>query len=1054
MSSRTSDIVRGVIAHKRIVYFIVGILVALGIIGLSYMNKDEFPSFELKNGLIVGVYPGADAAEVEDQLTRPLEDALFSFSEINRENTKSYSKDGLCYIYTDLTTPATTKNEVWSKIKLKLDATKQTLPPGVLAVAVMDDFSAVSSLLIALESTDKGYSEMKEYAENLSTLLRRIPDMANVRIIGARDEEIAVHADMDRLSAYGISPAALMLDYTSSGMQVASGDFDTDYASSHIHVTNTVASEKEIAERIIYSDPSGNIVRLKDVATVEKRYKEPSSTVDYNGNTSIILSVEMRLDNDIVAFGREVDKVLDEFEKGLPDSVTVSKITDQPKVVGMSVISFLRDLVISMLVVILVMLMLFPIKSALIASSGVPVCTAVALAVMFIAGIDLNTVSLAALIVVLGMIVDDSIITMDGYMDKLGRGMSRVDAASSSMKELLFPMFTATMAISLMAFPAKGLISGYLGDFVTTFPWVIAIALCASLAYAMFVVPSLEVRFIQSARSESKGWFAKGQAHFFNAMQKGYEKMESACFRHPRLTIASGLLAIGLGVLMFTQINIQMMPKAARECFVVEIYLESGSGLDRTTAVSDSLQHILLKDKRIKSVTAFVGNSSPRFHATYAPQTPSADFAQFIVNTTSIKATEELLLDYGEKYQHYFPDATIRFKQMDYQAVSAPVEVTVKGGDFHTLQPVADSIRHFLYSMDDKLQWIHSDCDGIASFVKIDPDPDEAARLGVNRSLLSMSLAGTFNGLQVGSVWEGETLIPVTLYSTGTGKTMDYDAIGNQMIPTRMPGVSVPLRQVADIVPDWGPDTRARISGEAAITVGADLKFGHSQPEVMKDIKRYIKDEIIPVLPEGVEVSYGGLSSMNNEVAPEIATTFLCAVAILFFFLLIHFKKVSIATLTMVLSTLCFFGAFLGLWIFNLDFGLTSVLGLISLMGIIVRNGILMFEYAEYLRFEKGWNVKEASVEAGKRRMRPIFLTSCTTALGVLPMIISGDALWMPMGVVICFGTMLSIVLIVLIMPVSYWQVFKNGDKRKADIALAANDGVEHAKSEEIYDEK
>lgn len=1054
MSSRTSDIVRGVIAHKRIVYFIVGILVALGIIGLSYMNKDEFPSFELKNGLIVGVYPGADAAEVEDQLTRPLEDALFSFSEINRENTKSYSKDGLCYIYTDLTTPATTKNEVWSKIKLKLDATKQTLPPGVLAVAVMDDFSAVSSLLIALESTDKGYSEMKEYAENLSTLLRRIPDMANVRIIGARDEEIAVHADMDRLSAYGISPAALMLDYTSSGMQVASGDFDTDYASSHIHVTNTVASEKEIAERIIYSDPSGNIVRLKDVATVEKRYKEPSSTVDYNGNTAIILSVEMRLDNDIVAFGREVDKVLDEFEKGLPDSVTVSKITDQPKVVGMSVISFLRDLVISMLVVILVMLMLFPIKSALIASSGVPVCTAVALAVMFIAGIDLNTVSLAALIVVLGMIVDDSIITMDGYMDKLGRGMSRVDAASSSMKELLFPMFTATMAISLMAFPAKGLISGYLGDFVTTFPWVIAIALCASLAYAMFVVPSLEVRFIQSARSESKGWFAKGQAHFFNAMQKGYEKMESACFRHPRLTIASGLLAIGLGVLMFTQINIQMMPKAARECFVVEIYLESGSGLDRTTAVSDSLQHILLKDKRIKSVTAFVGNSSPRFHATYAPQTPSADFAQFIVNTTSIKATEELLLDYGEKYQHYFPDATIRFKQMDYQAVSAPVEVTVKGGDFHTLQPVADSIRHFLYSMDDKLQWIHSDCDGIASFVKIDPDPDEAARLGVNRSLLSMSLAGTFNGLQVGSVWEGETLIPVTLYSTGTGKTMDYDAIGNQMIPTRMPGVSVPLRQVADIVPDWGPDTRARISGEAAITVGADLKFGHSQPEVMKDIKRYIKDEIIPVLPEGVEVSYGGLSSMNNEVAPEIATTFLCAVAILFFFLLIHFKKVSIATLTMVLSTLCFFGAFLGLWIFNLDFGLTSVLGLISLMGIIVRNGILMFEYAEYLRFEKGWNVKEASVEAGKRRMRPIFLTSCTTALGVLPMIISGDALWMPMGVVICFGTMLSIVLIVLIMPVSYWQVFKNGDKRKADIALAANDGVEHAKSEEIYDEK
>lgn len=1029
MKRNSNNIVHGAIAHKKIVYFIVGLLIVLGIVGLTYMNKDEFPSFEIKNGLIAGIYPGADASEVEDQLTRPLEDVLFSFSEIDRDNTKSYSRDGICYIYTDLTTPASTKNEVWSKIKLKLDAAKQTLPPGVLAVAVIDDFSAVSSMLIAIESSDKGYGEMKEYAQELSTRLRRIPDMANVRIIGTQDEEIAVHLDMERLSAYGISPASLMLDYQTSGMQMASGDFNPDYVSSHIHINNTVASEQEIADRIVYSDPAGNIVRLKDIATIERRYRDPSSIIDYNGNTALVISLEMRPDNNIVAFGREVDKVLKDFEKDLPESVSLSKITDQPKVVGDSVLSFLRDLVISMLVVILVMLMLFPMKSALIASSGVPVCTAVALAVMYIAGIDLNTVSLAALIVVLGMIVDDSIITMDGYMDKLGRGMSRIDAACASMKELFFPMFTATTAISLMTFPAKVLITGYLGDFVTTFPWVIAISLGASLLYAIFVVPSLEVHFIGSAKSQDKGIIARGQEKFFNAMQKGYEVMEAACFRHPKVTILAGIVAIGLGVLMFLQTNVQMMPKAARKCFVVEIYLESGSGLDKTKAVSDSLQHILLKDRRVESVTAFIGNSSPRFHATYAPQTPSPDFAQFIVNTSSIKATEEVLKDYGEKYQHYFPGAVIRFKQMDYQAVAAPVEITVKGADFYTLQPIADTIKHFLYTMDDKLQWIHSDCEGMASFVNADLDPDEAARLGINRTLLSLSLAGAFDGLDIASVWEGDTKIPVTLYSDSVTGDMGYDAIGNQMVATRIPGVSVPLRQVADLVPSWGPETIARVSGEESITVGADLKFGYSQPEVMKNVKKYVETHIKPDLPEGVEITYGGLSSMNGQVAPEITATFLCAVAILFLFLLIHFKKVSIAILTIVLSTLCFFGGFLGLWLFKLDFGLTSVLGLVSLMGIIVRNGILMFEYAEYLRFEKGWDVKEASIEAGKRRMRPIFLTSCTTALGVLPMIISGDALWMPMGVVICFGTMLSIVLIVLIMPVSYWQVFRKAKK-------------------------
>ncbi len=1024
-----SDIVKGAIHHKKMVYFAVAILIALGITGLVYMNKDEFPTFEIKNGLIAGIYPGADAEEVEKQLTEPLEDVLFSFSEISRDNTSSYSRNGMCYIYTDLTTPASTKNEVWSKIKLKLDAVRQTLPPGVLAVAVMDDFSAVSSLLIALESDDKGYSEMKGYAEELSLRLQTIPELANARIIGGQNDEIAVTLDMERLSAYGISPSSIMLACQASGLQLGSGNFSTGYASSPIRIENTVASEREIAEKIVYSDPQGNILRLKDIATVERRWKKPSSLVSHNGNTAVIISVEMRPDNNIVAFGRDVDEVLSEFGKTLPDSVHVSKITDQPHVVGSSVLSFLRDLVISMIVVILVMLMLFPMKSALIASSGVPVCTAVAIAIMFLTGIDLNTVSLAALIVVLGMIVDDSIINMDGYMDKLGRGMGRIEAACASAKELFMPMFTATFAISVMFFPAKVLITGYLGDFVTNFPWVIAIALGASLAYAVLVVPSLEVRYIKSAKNTDKGIISRGQTFFFNAMQNGYEKMETLCFRHPKLTILAGAAAVALGILMFFNVNIQLMPKAARECFVVEIYLESGSGIDRTKEVSDSLEKILLKDKRITSVTSFVGTSSPRFHATYAPQTPSPDFAQFIVNTTSVKATESVLRDYEADYHHYFTDAVVRFKQMDYQAVSAPVEVRIKGDDYYALQSVADTIRHFMYaSLDDRLQWIHSSADGTSSFVDVSLDPDEASRLGVSRSMLSLALAGAFNSIPIASVWEGDAKIPVNLYSEAVSDTMSYDVIANQMVATNVPGVSVPLRQIADIVPQWRPDTYLRTGGVETITVAADMKYGYSQPEAMREIKRYVEEKIEPGLPEGITISYGGLSSMNGQVGPEILVTFFCAVAILFLFLLVHFKKVSIAVLTLVLSSLCLFGAFFGLWLFGLDFGLTSVLGLISLVGIIVRNGILMFEYAEELRFEKGWDVKSASVEAGKRRMRPIFLTSCTTALGVLPMIISGDALWMPMGVVICFGTMLSIILITLIMPVSYWQIFKNAD--------------------------
>ena len=476
----------------------------------------------------------------------------------------------------------------------------------------------------------------------------------------------------------------------------------------------------------------------------------------------------------------------------------------------------------------------------------------------------------------------------------------------------------------------------------------------------------------------------------------------------------------------------------------MEIYLDANAGLDKTEVVSDSLQNILLADERVKSVTAFVGTGAPRFHATYIPKQPGANFAQFIVNTRTSKETEAVLREYGTKYEHYFPEAQIRFKQMDYQGVTAPVAVTFKGGTVEQMKPYSDSLRAYMAAQTDLMKWVHSDFDEYISTVEVDMDTDEAARLGINRTLLSLSLSGIFNGQTIATVWEGNDAVPVTLYSDSVTDDMSYDTVENQMVPTYVPGVSVPLRQVASVSPGWEPETIPHIGGKQTVTVYADMMMGRSQPEAMRKIEKYVEEKLVPVLPEGVTIEYGGLSGVNDAVIPEILLSFICAVAVLFFFLLFHFKKISLAVLSIVLSMLCLFGASFGLWVYGFDFGITSVLGLISLVGIIVRNGIIMFEYAEELRFKHGLSVKEAAEESGKRRMRPIFLTSCTTALGVLPMIISRDALWMPMGVVICFGTMLSIFLIVFIMPVSYWQIFKHSENE-----APTTDTIEEGKGNE-----
>ncbi len=1033
MKIKKNNIIAGSINRRKIVWIVVAIIMAFGIYALVDMKKDEFPAFAYPQGIVAGVYPGANSEEVEAQLTKPLEELLFTLPEVDRKNTYSITKEGICYIYVTLEMSATNDiAKAWTKIRQKINEAKTlSFPAGVLAIAVIDDYGNTSSLLIAMESPDKTYREMREYTDDLTHRLRNIPETGNVRVLGEQTEEFAITVDKEKLSFYGISPNTLMLQYASQGLLTTAGAMETDAFDLPLHIQNPIVSEQELEEQIIYSDVMGNIVRLRDVATVERRLAPTSKVVNFNGNNALIISVEMRKGYNIVAYGREVEKVLNEFKPTLPDSVEMYRITDQPKVVQKSVSSFLRDLLISMIVVIAVMLLLFPFRTALIASSGLPICTAFSIGMMYLFGIELNTVTLAALIVVLGMIVDDSIINIDGYIDKLSQGMEPFKAATTSARELFMPMFIATAAIATMFFPMTRIITGPLGDFVQLFPWTIAFSLMASLAYAMLVIPSLEILFIKPETDKPRNnGFIRAQRRFFSFLQSLYDKMQSHCFRHPHFTIGMGLGSIALGVLMFLALNVQMMPNAERDCFAVEIRLPEGSSLEATTRISDSLQHILLQDKRITSVTAFIGETAPRFHVTYAPSIPAKNLSQLIVNTVSKQATEDLLKEMDDKYSYYFAEAYVRFRQLDYQAVATPIRIFVYGDDYAKTAPVAQQIKDYMLTLDKELRWVHSNYDEQLPSVKVTMKPEECARLGITKGILSLNMATTLNGQPLTTIWEGSRSIPVKLYSKQNYDPNDYESIQNQLIPTMIPGTNVPLRQVADISPEWHPAQISHQNGKNAIAVAADMKFWRSQTASMKKIQHFINTEVQPNLPEGVEIAYSGLSSLNTLVIPQILKSLVAAILVLLAFLVAYFKKVNLALLTLCSSTLCMFGAFFGEWLFGLDFGMTSVLGVVSLIGIIVRNGIVMYEYAETLHTDEGLDVKDAAMKAGSRRMRPIFLTSATTALGVLPMIITRNPLWMPMGVVICFGVVLSMVIILAVMPVMYWQIFSIGRKK------------------------
>jgi len=475
-----------------------------------------------------------------------------------------------------------------------------------------------------------------------------------------------------------------------------------------------------------------------------------------------------------------------------------------------------------------------------------------------------------------------------------------------------------------------------------------------------------------------------------------------------------------------------MMPVAERNVFAVEVHLQPGSSLDQTALVSDSMQHILMRDPRVQSVTSFVGTSSPRFMATYAPSLPSEDYAQFIVNTESNSATEELLEEYSEKYADYFPQAYLRFKQMNYQIAKNPIEVRFSGDDPQQLRNEADKLVAYMHTLDNELRWIHTDWDGYAPMINIDLDQAEAARLGITKSMLALDLASGFNGTPLTTLWEGDYAVPVVLRRERKSNDLDFTTLENEIVPTLIPGVWVPLRQVAKISPEWQPSQIVKRNGVYCITVACDLKFGGSEPKSMSKIKRYINDELKPGLPDGISVSFGGLEGTNKELIPEIIAGLALAFIIIFLFLLYAFKKISISLLALSAAAFSLPGAVVGINLFGIDFGITSVLGVVSLIGIIVRNAIIMFEYAEKLRTEQGFSAHDAGYEAGKRRMRPIFLTSAAAAVGVIPMILGKSNLWMPMGIVICFGMIFSLLLVVTILPVVYWQVYKKKKTAKS----------------------
>lgn len=1019
MKKRNFNIIEMAMKHKQIAIIITTIFVLFGVFALMVMPRNEFPEFTIRQGLIVGVYPGANSQQVEEQLATKVESFLYGFQEVNREKTYSISKEGTLIVFVEVNNNVKDPDAFWDKIKFGLNNLKPELPPQVLALIANNDFGNTSAILLTVQSDSKTYKELDRELKVIETELRKIKAVSKVKRYGLTQEQITIYPDNDKLAYYGVKPMNVLAAAQLEGAVYYGGELDNGELITPIHLPTTYDSEEDIKNQIVYTDPTGNVIRVKDVAKVVREYPKPSSYIKNNGANSLLISLEMQPGNNIVSFGKTVDETLTTLENKISPDVQISKIADMPQAVGHSITHFLKEFAIAILAVIIVTMLLLPFRVATVAGATIPISIFITIGILYALGIELHTVSLAGLIVVLGMVVDNAIVVLDGHIEQLDHGETPWNAAWKSAQELFVPVFSATMAIIATYVPMVFFLDGMVGDFVGSLPITIGVALITSLLIACLLVPYMSYVFIKKGikKDENK----PKRKSLLDWVQGIYDRTLEWAFRAPKTTIIVGLCSVILGGIILSLVPRQLFPKVDRNQFAVEIYLPEGNTLEQTAFVSDSLEQMLLNDKRVINVAAFVGTSSPRFHTTYAPNFPSKNYAQLVVNTHTADDAVAILGEYETKYRNLFPNAYVRMKQLDLLSTTAPIEVRISGDDMDSLKTMAQQVKEIMESNEDII-WARTDYLNPRQGISVQINDETANRLGLTKGVIATSLAASFSGLPIGTIWEGDYPVNIKLMNEQEQRN-SFDDIANQNVTSPLTGASVPVRQLATkISTDWSEGQIIRRNGTRTITVRADVKRGVLPYKVLSPLKSEIKklDK-----SDQITLNYGGEEESEVENYIPLAKALFAGIMLIFFILLFQFKQPKLVFLVMMTMPLSFLGAALGLVVTGYPFGLTSFLGIMSLMGIVVRNGIILIDYAEELRNKHGMLLSEAAIAAGKRRMRPIFLTSFAAAVGVVPMIVSGSTLWGPLGAVVCFGLLVSMVLTLYMIPIMYQQLFK-----------------------------
>ncbi len=1003
------------VGHPALVLFLI---VALGVAGFfSYekLGRAEDPFFTVKVVNVSVMWPGATAKEMQDQVADPIEKRMQELPYF--EKVQTYSKPGFTAMQVTFrdSTPPKEVPYLFYLLRKKLVDVQGQLPSGILGPVVNDEFSDVDSILYMMTSDGADYAQLKKAAEGLRQRLLKVNGVTKVDIYGTQDEKIYVEFSHAKLATLGITPQALFDSLAKQNNVVPAGTVESSAQRVPLRVTGALDGVKAVAETPVESN--GRVFRLGDIATVSHGYVDPPSfVVRQEGKPAIGIGVVTAKGANILELGKEVTAATDEFMRSVPQGISIDRIADQPEVVEHAVGEFVHSFVEALAIVLFVSFLALGWRTGIVVALSVPLVLAIVFIVMDAMSLDLHRITLGALIIALGLLVDDAIIAVEMMVVKMEQGWDRIRAASFAWESTAFPMLTGTL-VTAAGFLPIGFANSAVGEYAGGIFWIVAISLVASWFVAVIFTPYIGVKLLPDVNiHQNHDPHAIYQTRVYRALRSVIQW----CVNHRIKTVLATIGVFAASIVAFGHVQQQFFPLSERPELFLQLRLPEGTAFNVTEKSVKKAEELLKGDQDIATYTSYVGQGSPRFWLGLNPQLPNEAFAEIVIVAKGVEARErikakiEKAVDAGD-----LSEARVRVDRFNFgPPVGFPVQFRVIGPDPKIVREIANKVRDVVREnkniRDPQLDWNEQ-----SPYLKLVVDQDRARALGLTPQDVSQALAMLISGVQVTTVRDGVEKIDVVARAVPSER-LDLGHVGDLTVTSRN-GVAVPLTQIARIEYDHEEPIIWRRNRDMAITVRGDVVDGVQAPDVTNQIWPKLQD-IRDHLEPAYRIEPGGAFEESAKGNASIFVLFPLMIIVMLTLLMIQLQSFSRLFLVFLTAPLGIVGASLGLNLANKPFGFVALLGLIALAGMIMRNTVILVDQIE-TDVAHGLTRRQAIVEATVRRARPVVLTALAAILAMIPL--SRSAFWGPMAITIMGGLFVATFLTLLYLPGLYALWFR-----------------------------